>query len=313
MKAIKSLLVFGCVAALVACSKEKEPGLILLKAGQHSITLSVDERPDTRVSYSHQEGESVYRFFWSRDDAIGVYVPGREVPVLYTIDEIDGKKASFKLAEDFYIEPGQQMVNIVYPFSLGNDFVLPGPDSQNSFGLENMGQYTVLYAKDVPMTDGQFGDVKLKHATSYLHFPAGFVFFKGDGLEELAGVYVTADLFRVYNIFSLLNLAPAASDYNAVRLNGCIRMTNQGQLENGIYIPFFVPEEGQSIHFRWFMLVQVEPGSERSADYLLWPAAKDVMPGMVYEAQAQTFPSQDLIWEGGADDGGYHYEPGWDD
>ena len=88
MKAIKSLLVFGCVAALVACSKEKEPGAILLKAGQHSITLSVDERPDTRVSYSHQEGESVYRFSWSSEDAIGVYVPGREEAVLYSIDEI---------------------------------------------------------------------------------------------------------------------------------------------------------------------------------------------------------------------------------
>lgn len=292
-KAIKWLLVFGCVAVLTACSKEEEPGVILLKAGQHSITLSVEERPDTRVSYSHQEGESVYRFSWSRNDAIGVYVPGRETAVLYTIDEIDGRKATFKLAEDYYIGPGQQMVNIVYLFSLGNDFELPGPNSQNSFGLEQIGQYTVLYAKDVPMTDGQFGNVKLKHATSYLHFPAGFEFITG---SRTCDIHTTeAKLEDVYNVFGFKDLIPSKSESdNFIWLaNGRISVGEDGKLVNDVYVPFFVPEGGESMSLNWRLRV-FDFSGDCLAENQVTPEAKEVMPGMVYEASEITFPSKPI-------------------
>lgn len=315
-KAFKSILVFGCVAALAACSKEKEPGIILLKAGQHSITLSVDERPDTRVSYSHQEGESVYRFSWSEGDAIGVYVPGRETAVKYTIDEIDGRKATFKLAEDYYIEPGQKTVNIVYPFSLGNDFVLPESDSQNSFGLENMGQYTVLYAKDVPMTDGQFGDVKLKHATSYLHFPADFEFFSETYKEGMPisphennsrGTLVTP-----FRVFSFENLEPTQSDdYSSTTMH--LTITSQGTLQSDVYIPFFVPEGGMEMQLRWSLAVTPQDNANFvNATYdITVPPQYAMMPGMVYTATATTFPSTPLDFP--AFDPGEHYDGIWED
>lgn len=309
-KAFKVLLILGCVAALAACSKEEDPAVLFLKAGQHTISLGVDERPDTRVSYSHQEGESVYRFSWSEGDAIGVYIPGRETPVRYTIaDGVGGKKATFTLAEDCSVASGQQTVSIVYPYSTDNSFALP--KNTGTCGIKTMGNFAVLYAKEVPMMDGEIGDAALKPATSYLHFPAGFVFFEDNDDYGLSLDLDMADednncsgtLETPFRVFSFETLEPIQSNaYSSTTLSFTI--TLQGTLAADVYIPFFVPEGGAEMQLKWSMALKPFDEncySDSEHKYTSTPL-KTMMPGMVYTGTAGTFPKR-MIYFDQRDDG----------
>jgi hypothetical protein len=318
-RAFTILSILGCAAALAACSKEEEPAVIILKAGQHTISLGVDGRPDTRVSYSYQEEENVYEFSWSEGDAIGVYIPGREDPVEYIIAEgIGSKKATFTLAEDCSVASGQQTVSIVYPYSTDNSFALP--KNTGTCGIETMGNFAVLYAKEVPMTDGEIGDAALKPATSYLHFPAGFVFFEDN---DYYGCFLDLDmadednncsgtLETPFRVFSFETLEPIQSNaYSSTTLSFTI--TLQGTLADDVYIPFFVPEGGAEMQLKWSMALKPYNEScyyDSKHEYTSTPL-KTMMPGMVYTGTAGTFPKRMIYFEQRDDD--YHYEPGWDD
>lgn len=296
-KAFKVLLILGCVAALAACSKEEDPAVLFLKAGQHTISLGVDERPDTRVSYSHQKGESVYRFSWSEGDAIGVYIPGRETPVRYTIaDGVGGKKATFTLDENCSVPLGQQTVSIFYPYSTNESIALP--QNMNTCDLENLGNYAVLYAKEVPMMDGEIGDAALKHATSYLHFPAGFKFFKDKNTLSPTSYILDSDnntsgtLETPYRVFNYKNLEPTLSNSSTTLI---FTLNDEGKLEDDddIYIPFFVPEaeEGVMMQLKWSMVVEPITDSYSNATYNNPdPPQKAMKPGKVYKATNEAFP-----------------------
>ena len=314
-KASKLLLVLGCMAALAACNKEEEPSVILLKAGQHTISLGVDERPDTRVSYSHQEGESVYRFSWSEGDSIGVYIPGRETPVKYTIaDGVGGKKATFTLAENCSVAPGQQTVGIVYPYSTNESIALP--QNMSTCGLENLGKYAVLYAKEVPMMDGEIGDAALKHATSYLYFPKGFQFFE-DKDDTPTGYISDLDdntsgtLETPYRVFNYKNLEPTLSN-SSTASTLIFTLNDEGKLEDDIYIPFFVPEaeEGVMMQLKWSMVVAPITSSYYDATYNNPdPPQKAMKPGKVYKATNEAFPIIPINFETDP----YHYGGAVDD
>ena len=317
-KVFKYLLLIGCGAVLASCSYGEDPaGLLLMKAGEQRITLSVGDKADTRVSYTYDEADPCYRFSWSDGDAIGLYIPDRDTPVKFTVTEIsdNGKSASFVLAEDYYIAPGEQSVSIVYPFFLDEYAILPGPQSCAYFRLEDMGKYAVLYASDIPMVDGEIGSAHLKTVTSYLHFPTGFQFFTGDKTVEIASSEnALAQLKNVYNAFGLKDgvFQPFDSpSYDDIWLDiGSVDMTKEGKLAAEIYVPFFVQDGGQEMRLGWSITLWSE--SDDCFDYNVVPEnAKTVKPGMVYEAQATTFPSREIThWESIiSDDEGEDLEP----
>lgn len=175
-------------------------------------------------------------------------------------------------------------------------FDAPNKAFEFGFGLTDMGKYAVLYAKNVTVNleEGKLTEnVTLKHATSYLHFPAGFQFFI-DGNSDI--VIAEAKLETVYNAFSFKDLQPKSEKGDVCIANNHIGITTDGKLAKDVYVPFFVPEKGEDMSLKWDLIVGDET-DDRHAQYIETPGAKKVMPGMVYKVQETTFPGKVFDWD----------------
>lgn len=311
MKATRIFWALGCVAALSACTGNDEPQVAQQETRTVTFSLNV-EQAATRAEYS--DNGTAYQFSWTDGDALSVvYEEDGEVKnAKFTVSNASGGSADitgelpatvttvgvyYPYIEKSSIAGGQS--GYYFSDSDNGDFV-------NQSGLGNLGAYGCLGAVGVTVTDGALpATVKMQHLTSFLHFPAGYQFFKEDDTTTSLNQYITLQAIVgstmhcgqvtysptafAFPTQASITMYMKATGENFNGLTATAVAVSDGKIQSDIYLPFFLSESKE--------LVMALTVWKTMYSNVSWSKGSDAPtgtfePGYVYTVGADKYPAK---------------------